>query len=184
MLSDVRLREVAQRLVLVPGVQAVALGGGRARGEHAPGSDVDLGLYYRPPLDVAALRRLARQVAGPDTEVTVPGAWGPWVDGGGWLSIDGIAVDWLYRDLERVQHSWQQAQQGRFSWHFQAGHPLGVPVFAYAGEAALAVVLAGSTGELSALHRAAAAGRARGAPMSPRPAAGPWWQDRLEGAPA
>jgi hypothetical protein len=34
---------------------------------------VDLGLYYRPPLDVVA----------------------PWVDGGGWIDIEGTAVDWI-----------------------------------------------------------------------------------------
>ena len=29
------------------------------------------------------------------------GEWGPWVDGGCWLSIAGTAVDWQYRDLDR-----------------------------------------------------------------------------------
>ncbi|MCI2238010.1 GNAT family N-acetyltransferase [Paenibacillus sp. TRM 82003] len=157
MLSDARMREVAQRLLRVPGIEAVTLGGSRARGEHSPGSDVDLGLYYRPPLDVAALGRLAREVAGPHARVTAPGGWGPWVDGGGWLSVDGTAVDWIYRDLDRVQRSWRQAQEGGLTWHVQTGHPLGFPGFAYAGEAASAVVLADSTGELTALHRAAQA---------------------------
>lgn len=116
---------------------------------------MDLGLYYRGTLDVAALGRLAREVAGPNAAVTAPGQWGPWVDGGGWLRINGTAVDWIYRELDRVQHSWREAREGRFSWHFQPGHPLGLPSFAYAGEAALAVVLVDVTGELSALHRAA-----------------------------
>jgi hypothetical protein len=154
-LSDARLKDLAERLIMVPGIEAVALGGSRARGEHTPASDADLGLYYRGPLDVAALGRLAREVAGRNAEVTAPGQWGPWVDGGGWLNIDGTAVDWIYRQLDRVQHSWREAREGRFSWHFQVGHPLGLPSFAYAGEAALAVVLADATGELSALHRAA-----------------------------
>jgi hypothetical protein len=153
-LTDARLREVCERLVAVPGLLAVALGGSRARGDHTAASDVDLGLYYRPPLDVAALGRLARQVAGPDAEVTAPGQWGPWVDGGGWLRIDGTAVDWIYRDLDRVRRSWDDARQGRFRWHAQVGHPLGVPDFAYAGEVALAVQLADPTGELAALRQA------------------------------
>ena len=62
MLSDERLRGLAGRLVGVPGVVGVLLGGSRARGDHTPASDVDLGLYYRPPLDVAALGALAREV--------------------------------------------------------------------------------------------------------------------------
>ncbi len=48
------LRGMAERLTQVGGVVGVVLGGSRARGEHVPESDVDLGLYYRPPLDVAA----------------------------------------------------------------------------------------------------------------------------------
>lgn len=130
----------------------VLLGGSRARGEDTADSDVDLGLYYRPPLDVAALAELAREVAGPQAQVTEPGAWGPWVDGGGWLSITGTAVDWLYRDLDRVRSAWLDARDGRFRFHAQVGHPLGVPDFAYPGEVALGVVLADPTGELSALQ--------------------------------
>jgi hypothetical protein len=53
------------------------MGGGRARGDHAPSSGVDLGLCYRTPLDVAVLRALAREVTGADIEVTEPIAWGP-----------------------------------------------------------------------------------------------------------
>jgi predicted nucleotidyltransferase len=153
-IDDRQLREVARRLVDVPGVLGVVLGGSRARGEHAPDSDVDLGLYYRPPLDVAALERHARELAGPTARLTQPGAWGPWVDGGGWLRIADTPVDWIYRDIDRVQLSWAAAQEGRYSFHAQVGHPLGVPDFAYAGELALGVVLADPFGELSALQAA------------------------------
>ena len=78
-------------------------------------------------------------MADPGGEVTAPGAWGPWVDGGAWLRIDGTAVDWLYRDLDRVRACWRDAQDGRFAFHAQVGHPLGVPDFAYAGELGLDV---------------------------------------------
>ena len=160
MLSDDRLRDIADDLVSVPGVVGVMLGGSRARGAALPDSDVDLGLYYRPPLGVSDLRRLARTLGegrrpGEPAELTVPGAWGPWVDGGGWLSIDGAAVDWIYRDLDRVNRSWQSARAGVYAFHFQVGHPLGVPDFAYAGEVALGVVLADPHGELTALQEQA-----------------------------
>ena len=55
----------------------MALGGSRARGDHAPDSGVDLGPCYRTPLDVTVLRALAREVTGADIEVTEPIAWGP-----------------------------------------------------------------------------------------------------------
>jgi predicted nucleotidyltransferase len=153
-ISNSELRSLADQLVEISGIVAVMLGGSRARGEERPDSDVDLGLYYRPPLDTAALRRLARSaaslrgMAGQSLELTEPGGWGPWVDGGGWLTIDDTPVDWIYRDLDRVQRSAEQALTGTFAFHFQVGHPFGVPDFAYAGEVALGIVLADPTGEL------------------------------------
>jgi predicted nucleotidyltransferase len=156
MLTDEELRHIADRLVAVPGVAAVMLGGSRARGAEQPDSDVDLGLYYRPPLSVKGLQTLAETLAEARSgverpTVTEPGGWGPWVDGGGWLSIGGVAVDWIYRDLDRVQASATLAQTGTFSFHFQVGHPLGVPDFAYAGEVALGIVLADPSSELAEL---------------------------------
>ena len=153
MLEDDRLADLANRMAKVPGVIGVVLGGSRARGEHVEDSDVDLGLYYRPPLDIDALAALARDVSGVGAKVTRPGAWGRWVDGGAWLRIDGAAVDWIYRDLNRVRSSWESAQRGEFSFHAQIGHPLGVPDFAYAGELALAIVLADPVGELAVLQQ-------------------------------
>ena len=152
MIGEAELHAVAERLARVDGIVAVLLGGSRARGEHTPASDVDLGLYYRPPLDVAALAGLAREVAGTAVDVTEPGGWGPWVDGGAWLTVAGTPVDWIYRDVDRVRRAWADALAGRYEFHAQIGHPLGVPTFAYAGEVALGVVLADPTGELRTLH--------------------------------
>ena len=177
-LTDERLGEMAARLAGVPGIVGVLLGGSRARGEHTAESDTDLGLYYRSPFDLDAARALARDVAGPGARLTEPGEWGPWVDGGGWLTVDGAAVDWMYRDLDRVQRAWRDAEQGRYAFHVQAGHPLGVPDFTYAGEVALGVVLADPSGELAALQE-----RTRRYPpaLTERLVAGLWEADFLAG---
>ena len=153
-LDDARLREVVSGLVTLGGVVGVTLGGSRARGDQMPASDVDLGLYYRPPLDVAGLTAFAGEVAHSSSEVTEPGGWGPWVDGGAWLTVDGVAVDWIYRDVDRVRSCWESAVVGRYAFHHQIGHPFGVPDFSYPGELALGVLLADPTGELTALQRA------------------------------
>ena len=153
--TDVELIGLAERLAAVPGVVGVVLGGSRARRTHTPDSDTDLGLYYRPPLDTGRLGELAEAVGGAGAKVTVPGDWGPWVDGGGWLRIDGAAVDWIYRDLDRVHRCWADAEKGRYTFHAQAGHPLGVPDFAYPGELALGRILSDPTGELATLQRRA-----------------------------
>ncbi|MFJ5643391.1 nucleotidyltransferase domain-containing protein [Streptomyces sp. NPDC093223] len=147
-----RLEEIAARLAEVDGVVAVCLGGSRARGTHRPDSDHDLGLYYRRPLDTAALRLLAAELSGGPVEVTEPGGWGPWVDGGAWLTVDGRPVDWIYRDLDRVHRIWEECRAGRFEIGAQPGHPLGVYSHAYAGEVALGRILADPAGELRALQ--------------------------------
>ncbi|MGW2442928.1 nucleotidyltransferase domain-containing protein [Streptomyces sp. NPDC001675] len=145
--------EIAGRLAGVGGVVGVCLGGSRARGTHRPDSDFDLGVYYRPPLDTAALRRLAFELTGERVEVTEPGGWGPWVDGGAWLTVDGCRVDWIYRDLDRVRRIWEECREGRFEVGVQAGHPLGVYSHAYAGELALGRVLVDDSGRLRALQQ-------------------------------
>jgi hypothetical protein len=147
---------LAEQLTEVPGIVAVTLGGSRARGTHTDESDVDLGLYYRNTLDTRALGALAKQVSGPNAQVTEPGEWGPWVDGGAWLTIGGQPVDWIYRDLDRVEQAWLDAQAGRYRFHAQAGHPLGFPDFAYAGEVALGVILVDPGRELTTLQQATA----------------------------
>ncbi|WCD87019.1 hypothetical protein KPP03845_103387 [Streptomyces xanthophaeus] len=146
------IEEMAHRLAEVPGVVGVMLGGSRARGEHRPESDWDLGVYYRGALDLAALGTLA----GPGVEVAGPGGWGPWVNGGAWLRVDGVAVDWILRDLDRVEGVWADCREGRYEVGVQAGHPLGFWSPCYAGEVALGQVLADPGGELTELrHRTA-----------------------------
>ncbi|MFE7568242.1 nucleotidyltransferase domain-containing protein [Streptomyces sp. NPDC057539] len=149
------IEAMAMRLMTVRGVRAVALGGSRARGTHRPDSDWDLGVYYRGEPDIAALAALAAEVTGSPVEVAGPGGWGPWVNGGAWLSVDGVAVDWILRDLDRVERVWAECREGRFEIGTQPGHPLGFWSPAYAGEVALCRVLADTDGELTALRAAA-----------------------------
>ncbi|GAB2609218.1 hypothetical protein Aab01nite_23010 [Paractinoplanes abujensis] len=151
-LSDARLAGIAAEVARVPGIVGVVLGGSRARGTHTPESDTDLGLYYRQPLDLDQLGRVARALAGDSAQVTGPGGWGPWVDGGGWLQVDGAALDFIYRDLDRVRGVIADAEQGRYAFHQQAGHPLGFADHAYAGELALGKILSDPAGELTRLR--------------------------------
>ncbi|MEU9040458.1 MULTISPECIES: nucleotidyltransferase domain-containing protein [unclassified Kitasatospora] len=140
---------MADQLTTVPGVVGVMLGGSRARGEYSAGSDWDLGVYYRGDLDLEALRALA----GPGVEVAGPGGWGPWVNGGAWLRVDGVAVDWILRDLDRVEQVWADCREGRYEVGVQPGHPLGFWSPCYPGEVACGQVLADPAGELTALKR-------------------------------
>ncbi|MGW0228939.1 nucleotidyltransferase domain-containing protein [Actinopolymorpha singaporensis] len=149
-------RTHARALVEVKGVVAVVVGGSHASGTADATSDLDLGLYYREPLDVSALADLATTLSGRPTEVAPPGGWGPWVNGGAWLSTDLGPVDWILRDLDRVTHEWERARRGEFGLHHQPGHPFGFLSTTYVGELATAVVVADPTGEVGRLRQAAA----------------------------
>ena len=89
--DEALLSRLVGALAPVPRIEAIALGGSRARGTATAASDYDIGLYYRggQPIDVAALGKVAASLddRGAEAEVTPLGGWGPWVDGGGWLRL-------------------------------------------------------------------------------------------------
>jgi predicted nucleotidyltransferase len=153
---DVALR-IADRLSAVPGIAAVALGGSRARDDGDERSDIDLGLYYHgdTPPTIAALSRLAEELddSGGHDLVVPPGGWGPWIDGGAWLTVGGQRVDWIYRNLETVSRTIAECLDGITSCHYQPGHPHGFHTHIHMGEVHHAVPLHDPSGVLTTLQR-------------------------------
>ncbi len=136
---------VADAVASVPGVRAVVLGGSWATGTARPDSDLDVGLLYehgREP-DLAALRRVSSTLddEGRGDAVTEVGAWGPWIEGGGWLRVDGRAVDLLYRDVDRLERVIAECVAGRPATHYQPGHPHGFRTDIHLAEVATARAL-------------------------------------------
>lgn len=132
------LDRVTARLSRVRGIEAVALGGSHASGTADRHSDVDLGLYYhgRHPFRISSLEQAARALddRGSPGLMTRFGEWGPGVNGGGWLQIDGVHVDFLYRDLDLVSRAIDDCRRGQISSLYQLGHPMGFHSQIYAGE--------------------------------------------------
>ncbi|MFJ6532521.1 nucleotidyltransferase domain-containing protein [Microbacterium sp. NPDC091662] len=153
MLDEDRLRSMADELSRVPGVRAVALGGSRARGTHRPDSDIDLGLYVDADVDRAGIAHAANGWTREPVELAERGGWGPWVDSGAWLIVDGVPVDLILRDIARVEEQCARAVRGEFAFHAQPGHPLGFLDLAYAGEVATSVPLRDPEGLLVGLAR-------------------------------
>jgi hypothetical protein len=132
------VRELAERLMEIPGVAAVTLGGSRAGGVIHPDSDWDFGLYYR-----GAIRADDARALGFEGTVVEPGAWGRLVNGGAWLTVADQGVDLLYRDLGVVQHWLDEAEAGRHEVDLVEGYVAGIASYVLAGELALAELLAG-----------------------------------------
>lgn len=149
------LDPLVARLREVPGVAAIALGGSRARGTHTAASDIDLGLYYDPRagLDLAGLAVAAAELDDqrrPDL-VTPIGGWGPRINGGGWLTVQGVPVDLIYRDLAVLAATITDCQAGRIAVDYQPGHPHAFVSATYMAEMALCQPLHDPHGHLAAL---------------------------------
>jgi predicted nucleotidyltransferase len=146
---------VVDRLQSVEGIVAIALGGSRARGNHTPKSDVDLGLYYQPenPPDLLVLNHLASELDDNHrTNLITPiGGWGKWINGGAWLKVEGIPVDFLYRDVAQVIQVINDCHSGQITIDYQPGHPHGFVSSIYMGEVALGLPLHDPQGVLAAL---------------------------------
>jgi Nucleotidyltransferase domain len=152
---DPVLQHVAPVLAAVPGVAAIALGGSRARGAGHTASDTDLGLYFSEVAELDVGRLLAAVkglVDDPEAAaVTEVGGWGPWIVGGGWLSIEGRKVDLLYRPIERVETVIRECRDGRISMEYQPGHPHGFCSAIWMGEVALCLPLSDPRGIIARL---------------------------------
>lgn len=123
------IKELADSLAAVPGVEALVLGGSRARDDAGPGSDYDIGLYFhsRSPFLVQDLARAVSASIDTTSEgsLTAIGEWGPRIVGGGWLSVRGMPVDLLYRCVEDVEATIDSALEGIVQVDYQPGHPHG-----------------------------------------------------------
>jgi hypothetical protein len=154
------VRELAERLIEIPGVVAVTLGGSRAGGAIHPDSDWGSG-------------STTERRSGPTTCVRsasrAPGAWGRLVNGGAWLTVEDQRVDLLYGDLDVVRHWLEEAEAGGYEVDQVEGYVAGMATHVLAGELALAELLAGELprpGFPEALRQAAPARWRRSAGFS------------------
>ena len=150
------MSSLTKRLEAIRGVRAVVLGGSYARGCAQPGSDIDLGISYSEvePFSIQSIRKLAEEIndtAGP--VVTNFYEWGPWVNGGAWLTIDGQRVDFIYRCLEHVERVIAEAEAGRYEIHYLQQPPFGFFSGTYLGEVAVCIPLFDPEGRLDVLKR-------------------------------
>lgn len=147
---------LAERLGSIRGVGAVVLGGSYARGRARPGSDIDLGLLYSEaaPFSTLSVRELAEAVNDtPGPVVTDFYEWGPWVNGGAWLTVGGQRVDFIYRSVEHLERVIAEAEAGRYQLDYAQQPPFGFFSATYLGEVAACIPLHDPEGLLDGLKR-------------------------------
>lgn len=147
------LQQVTHELAQVKGVAGVVLGGSRARGNAKPDSDFDIGIYYHSQdLDWERMKSIAKEFDDHhEPHMAPPGEWGPWINGGGWLSIQQRNVDFLLRDYDFVSKIISDCEKGLFSTNYQIGHPNAFYSYMLMGEAHLCVHLQDPMKKLEAL---------------------------------
>jgi hypothetical protein len=137
---------VAQALSASTGARAVVLAGSRASTDIDAASDWDLTVYYRDALDLAPLAAFG--------DVHAPGSWGRLMNGGAWLSVDGLAVDVMFRDLAVVEHWAAEGYRGSYELDAILGYLAGLPTYVLMAELASGHVLAGELPRITAMPQA------------------------------
>ena len=138
---DKRYPEVVYRLLnalrIRPDVQAIAVVGSYASGTQRLDSDIDACVFYRRDLDVDGLAdSICTEFAlsTSDVSLTPRGGWGNWVDGGGWLTLEGQRVDVVYRCLERLGRELKRIQAGEIELDYLQAPAFGYFNFTWAAE--------------------------------------------------
>jgi predicted nucleotidyltransferase len=132
------IKKILTSLKTVKGIEAIVLGGSRAKGNYSEKSDIDIGIYYSnsSQLDLERLNQVATELD--DTHrsnlITEIGGWGPWINGGGWLCIDGVATDFLFRDINKVSTVIDDCLSKKITIAYQPGHPHGFVNTIYVAE--------------------------------------------------
>ncbi|MBO1207073.1 nucleotidyltransferase domain-containing protein [Staphylococcus nepalensis] len=152
---DHTIQKIVEEINGLPGVVGVVLGGSRAKGNHRPDSDIDIGIYYDETqgfntdnVEKAALKINDEKK---DNLITSLGDWGEWINGGGWLLVNGYHVDLIFRDIKKVNEVIKDCLLGKVTIHYQTGHPHGFLNVMYMGELNICKILADPQNKLSEL---------------------------------
>lgn len=154
------ISSITKALSRCPSVKGIVLGGSRATQTAAESSDIDIGIYYdRAALDYDMLNAAARELDDAHRENLIchEGEWGGWVNCGGWLTVGGIPVDLILRDISRIKECLNQTDAGVISCHYQTGHPHAYLNVMYRGELASGKLLYAENDEFRVLKQRAEA---------------------------
>nr|WP_068888871.1 nucleotidyltransferase domain-containing protein [Pedobacter panaciterrae] len=121
----------------IDNVMAIVLGGSFATGKATEKSDLDIGIYYKgkEPFRIDAIKSVAEKYAIDNAPIVTDFyQWGPWVNGGAWLQTESGKVDFLYRNIEQVSITIENAQNGKWENHYEQQPPYGFSSVVYLAE--------------------------------------------------
>jgi hypothetical protein len=122
------LKDITTELEQVEGVMAIVLGGSYAMGTATESSDLDIGIYYyeNNPFDIEKVKIIANKFAVND-QPTVTGfyEWGPWVNGGAWINAAIGEVDFIYKNIDQITKTIENAKNGIWENDFEQQPPYG-----------------------------------------------------------
>ncbi|MFY7997064.1 MAG: nucleotidyltransferase domain-containing protein [Candidatus Kapaibacteriota bacterium] len=148
------LEAILSDLAAMSNVQAVVLGGSYSTGMATDASDLDIGIYYfeSEPFDISAIQDVAGKYAH-DSSPTVTGfyEWGPWVNGGAWIHTQHGKVDFIYKNINQIQTTIDNAKKGVWENHYEQQPPFGFSSIIFLAETAWCIPLHDPKGIIAAL---------------------------------
>jgi hypothetical protein len=150
------LKRLVNDLSQVAGMAAIALGGSYASITQHAASDLDIGLYYfeSRPFSISDIKGVAAryETEGSPT-VTAFYEWGAWVNGGAWIHNLQSKVDFLYRNLDQIQSTIKEAQQGISQHDYDQQPAYGFYSVIYLAETQICIPLYDPQGLIAKLKR-------------------------------
>lgn len=122
------LDNITDELKRIDGVKAIVLGGSYATGMATNSSDLDIGIYYseQNPFDIEKIKLLAEKYADNEKPtVTRFYEWGPWVNGGAWIKTVNGKVDLLFKNIDQITATIDNARNGVWENDFDQQPPYG-----------------------------------------------------------
>jgi len=126
--KQILLDNITDDLKQIEGVKAIVLGGSYAMNMATESSDLDIGIYYssNKPFNLDEIKLIAEKYSNnSQPTVTEFYEWGPWVNGGAWIETANGKVDFLYKNIDQITTTIENAKNGIWENHFEQQPPYG-----------------------------------------------------------
>lgn len=143
-MEELILNKVCQAFSELHFIHGLVLGGSRATNTATSQSDIDIGIYYDSnQFNYEIVNEIASSLDDEHRTNLIghEGDWGRWVNFGAWLTMEGIAVDLIFRDVHRVEEILKETASGIYSSNYQVGHPHAYFSHMYQGELASSLLI-------------------------------------------